>query len=175
MPRRRRYERDDDCDCGGYGCEVCNPDSPETQEPEDIRCASGIPTLLEIRQHIKAHAWNGGECIGSMTNEEVFAGQCEYASTAISEMLTGTGKNATRYGDWSLRKRGWFKGDLSSIKNRSGCDRHAFTDKKHCHSWVEYRGKIYDATFWQFGDEGDEVRVYMFDIGDPRYEEDDNA
>jgi len=181
MPRRRRYERDDDCECGGYGCEVCNPDSPETQESEDIRCASGIPTLLEIRQHIKAHAWNGGECIGSMTNEEVFSGQCEYASTAISEILTGTGHNGEPV-DWSLRKRGWFKGDLSSIRNRSGCDPHAFAsfhtegvEDKHCHSWVEYRGKIYDATFWQFGDEGDEVRVYMFDVGDPRYEEDDNA
>ncbi len=151
-------------------------------EPEDVRVAPGIPTLYEIRKHITEHAWNGGECLPHMSNETVFAGQCEYACTAISEILTGTVPMEVKPVDWSLRKRGWFKGDLSSIRNRSGCDPNAYASfhcegavDKHCHSWVEYKGKIYDPTFWQFGDEGDEVRVYMFDIGDPRFEEDDKA
>jgi hypothetical protein len=132
----------------------------------------GIPTLLEIRQHIKANAWNGGECIGSMTNEEVFIGQCEYASTAISEMLTGTGLGHGG-GDWSLRKRGWYSGDLSASKERSGCDPHAFLHGKHCHSWVEYKGMIYDATYWQFANEP--IMVYAFPIGDSRYTIDEQA
>lgn len=175
MPRRWHYDRIPEYDADD------DDFSNTRQEPEDVRVAPGIPTLYEIRKHITDHAWNGGECLPQMDNEAVFDGQCEYASTAISEILTGTGKK-NRGGDWSLRKRGWFKGDLSSIRNRSGCDPNAYASfhcegavDKHCHSWVEYKGKIYDPTFWQFGDEGDEIRVYMFDIGDPRFEEDDKA
>jgi len=170
MPRRRGYWND-----RTEEWEDQEPVFEDTErEEEDVRVASGIPTLYEIRKHIDEHAWNGGDCLPEMSNESVFAGQCEYASTAISEILTGTGKNSKPV-DWSLRKRGWFKGDLSSIKCSSACDKHAFTENKHCHSWVEYKGKIYDPTFWQFGDDGDEVRVYVFDVGDPRYEIDDNA
>jgi len=169
MPRRWHYDRIPE-----YDADEENDFSCTRQESEDVRVAPGIPTLYEIRKHITDHAWNGDECLPSMTNETVFNGQCEYASTAISEILTGTGKGFGG-GDWSLRKRGWFKGDLSSIKMSSGCDNHAYTHNKHCHSWVEFKGKIYDPTFWQFGDEGDEVRVYMFDIGDSRFEEDPEA
>lgn len=170
MPRRFHDDEDDDCGCDEHF-------ENTRQESEDVRVAPGIPTLYEIRKHINDHAWNGGECLPSMSNESVFGGQCEYASTAISEILTGTGHNGKPV-NWSLRKRGWFKGDLSSIRSSHGCDPHAYLDPpfaRHCHSWVEYKGKIYDPTFWQFGDEGDEIRVYVFDVGDPRYEEDDNA
>jgi hypothetical protein len=167
MPRRYRDEEDE---YEGY-------DLPEdtVQEAEDVRVALGIPTLREIRLHIMEHAWNGGECLPSMSNESVFKGQCEYASTAMSEMLTGTGKNSDKAVDWSLRVRGWFKGDLSLIMNHISCDSHAFVegDRKHCHSWVEYKGKIYDPTFWQFA--GDEVKVYVFELNDPRFVRDDDA
>jgi hypothetical protein len=122
------------------------------QEPDDVRAALGIPTLYEIRKHIVEHAWNGGDCLPSMSNEAVFVGQCEYASTAISEILTGTGKNGKPV-DWSLRVRGWYKGDLSASQERHGCDKHAFTHGKHCHSWVEFGGRIIDPTYWQFADE----------------------
>lgn len=142
------------------------------QETQDMRAAPGIPTLFEIRKHITEYAWNGGECLPSMDNELVFEGQCEYASTAISEILTGTGKNF-KHVDWSLRIRGWYTGDLSAVKNHHACDPNAFTEDKHCHSWVEYGGKIIDATWWQFG--GDEVRVYVFDLDDPRFIRDKNA
>jgi len=131
-----------------------------------------IPTLREIRQHIKQHGWNGRDFTAQMCNYFVFEGMCEYASTAVSEMLTGTGQKF-RGGDWSLRIRGWYKGDLSAIKMRHGCDRHAFSHAMHCHSWVEYKGVIIDPTFWQFAD--DPVKVYVFNLGDHRYVPDDNA
>ncbi len=142
------------------------------QEPEDVRAMSGVPTLKEIRMHIQAHAWNGGECEPRMTNEQVFYGQCEYASTAISEILTGTGLGFGG-GDWSLRVRGWYSGDLSEVKGHFGCDGHVLTHGKHCHSWVEWKGKIIDPTWWQFA--GGDVRVHVFELDDPRYERDPDA
>jgi hypothetical protein len=163
MPRRR-FQFDD----SGFEEDFSNT----LQEPEDVRVAPGIPTLYEIRKHITEHAWNGDECLPSMTNEQVFDGQCEYASTAISEILTGTGKGFGG-GNWSHRVRGWYGGDLSAIKSCSGCDDSAFTEGKHCHSWVEFGGKIIDPTWWQFA--GDEVRVYVFELGDPRFVRDENA
>lgn len=169
MPRRFHYDKIEE-----YDVDDVDDFSHTRQEPEDVRVAPGIPTLYEIRKHITEHAWNGGDCLPSMSNESVFSGQCEYASTAISEILTHTGLGYGG-GDWSLRVRGWFMGDLSAIKGSSGCDEHAFTDNKHCHSWVEYGGKIYDSTFWQFGEGGDEVRVYVFELNDPRYVRDEKA
>lgn len=161
MPRRRYYEEEEN-----------EPEFSDTvKEPEDVRAAEGIPTLYEIRKHITDHAWNGDDCLPGMSNEDVFSGQCEYASTAVSEMLTGTGKNGKPV-NWSLRVRGWYYGDLSVIADQPGCDRHVASGK-HCHSWVEYNGKIIDPTFWQFA--GDEVRVYIFEVGDPRYVKDSTA
>lgn len=158
MPRRRYYEEEQ--------TENAELEFSDTEiEMADVRAVEGIPTLYDIRKHITEHAWNGGECLPNMCNEDVFVGQCEYASTAISEMLTGTGKNGKPV-DWSLRVRGWYHGDLSGIRLRPGCDHHA-AEGKHCHSWVEYGNKIIDPTFWQFA--GDEVRVYIFEVGDPRY------
>ena len=163
MPRRRYRDIDEDYDeYEGYEDEEAEP----SQEADDVRAMPGIPTLKEIRMHVQKHAWNGGECLPRMDNEAVFKGQCEYASTAISEILTGTGLHGDPV-DWRYRVRGWYSGDLSLIKTSSGCDSHAFTQGKHCHSWVEYAGKIIDPTFWQFA--GGEVKVYVFELSDPRY------
>lgn len=167
MPRR--WNDNDEYD------ELRDEPEEESQEDDDTRTMHKkirIPTLKEIRQHVRKHAWNGGECTPDMSNYDVFVGQCEYASTAISEMLTGTGHNAKPV-DWSLRIRGWYSGDLSAVKERSGCDPHVFTDGKHCHSWVKFKGLIIDATYWQFA--GDAVRVYVFKANDPRYTRDDYA
>lgn len=168
MPRR--YESVWNRDTEEY--EDYEPQFSDTrQEPEDVRVAPGVPTLYEIRKHITEHKWNGDECEPDMTNEQVFVGQCEYASTAMSEMLSDNPKGT----DWSRRVRGWYCGDLSYIKMSSphGVDEHVWTDAKHCHSWVVHNGKIYDATYWQFG--GDEVRVYEFELNDPRFVPDDKA
>jgi hypothetical protein len=170
-----------DCrECGGYGCDDCEPEPDQPQESDDVRAevprskrAIHVPTLKEIRQHIKKHAWNGTDFTSRDSNSTVFLGQCEYASTAISEMLTGTGKNTKGGNDWSLRKRGWYSGDLSGIMTRSSCDPHARSHSKHCHSWVEYKGLLIDPTWWAFAD--DSVRVYVFEVGDPRYTYDDGA
>jgi len=169
MPRRRYISRrEEEEEDGEY-----DPVPEDTdQEEADVRAAPGIPTLREIRLHIMKHAWNGGECEPRMDNEQVFGGQCEYASTAISEILTGTGLRGKPV-DWSLRVRGWYSGDLSAITARSACDEHAFSEGRHPHSWVEYNGKIYDATYWQFA--GDEVRVYVFELDDPRFSRDPNS
>lgn len=167
MPRRRRYYADDD---DSWAAE----EQEELQEPEDVRAAPGIPTLYEIRLHIRAHAWNGQDFEPGTSNYMAFKGQCEYASTTMSEMLTGTGHNThPRKIDWSLRVRGWYCGDLSDIKMSPACDEHAFSEGKHCHSWVEYQGKIYDPTWWQFA--GGEVKVYVFELGDPRFIRDPEA
>jgi hypothetical protein len=131
-----------------------------------------IPTLTEFRQHIRKYGWNGQYFTSKMSNEMVFAGQCEYASTSLSELLTGIG-NVHQAGDWSLRVRGWFSGDLSAILDSPGCDEHAKTEGKHCHSWVEFEGKIIDPTFWQFA--GERPRVFVFDINDPRFTKDEEA
>lgn len=133
-----------------------------------------IPTLSEIREHVVKHAWNGKHFGPDDTNEEVFWGECEYASTALSEMLTGTGKNFHNV-DWSFRVRGWYKGDLEGIKGTSRCDDHAYdeADPKHCHSWVEFRGKIIDPTWWVFANET--PGIYVFDLDDPRYVRDPEA
>jgi len=139
------------------------------RESEDVALVvNGISlSLYAIRQHITEHAWNGDECTPGMDNEGVFYGQCEYASTAISEMLTGTGKNGKPV-NWSLRKRGWYSGE------NSGCGNWTTNDHGHiAHSWVVFEGKIIDPTWWAFG-EG-ETRVYIFEANDPRYVEDDNA
>ena len=163
---RRHYDEDD---YDRYD-EIDNADA-QLQEAEDIVIVVKkikIPTLREIRRHIKQHAWNGQAFTYRDSNYDVFVGQCEYASTAISEILTGTGLHGKPV-NWSLRVRGWYSGDLSAILGRSGCDEHARTHGRHCHSWVEYGGKIIDPTFWQFAD--DPVRVYVFDLDDPRYDE----
>jgi hypothetical protein len=131
-----------------------------------------IPTLTDIRRHVKAHAWNGQYFTASMGHHEVFVGQCEYASTAMSEILTGTGKNGKPV-NWSLRVRGFYCGDLSEAKIRLLCDERAFTEGKHCHSWVEFGGKIIDPTWWQFA--GDPVGVYVFELDDPRFIRDKDA
>jgi hypothetical protein len=172
MPRRRYCDDEKPDEEDFSNTEPDEEDFSNTrQEPEDVRAAPGIPTLYEIRRHIHEHAWNGDECLPSMTNEQVFAGQCEYASTAISEILTGTGKNGKPV-DWNLRVRGWYTGDLGGIRSRYGCDGHV-ANGKHCHSWVEHGGKIIDATWWQFA--GGEVRVYVFELGDPRFVRDESA
>lgn len=132
-----------------------------------------IPTLTDIRRHVKKHAWNGRDFTSKTSNREVFEGMCEYASTALSEMLTNTGKNSGEENDWSLRVRGWFSGDLSAILASPGCDSHATTEGRHCHSWVEFGGKIIDPTFWQFA--GERPRVFVFDINDPRFTKDEEA
>lgn len=131
-----------------------------------------MPTLTELRRHIRKYGWNGQDFTPKMSHREVFLGQCEYASTSLSELLTGTG-HPHRGGDWSLRVRGWYSGDLSAIKGSSGCDEHAFTEGRHCHSWVEFKGRILDPTFWQFA--GERPGVYVFDVGDPRYTRDSEA
>ena len=131
-----------------------------------------IPTLTEIRRHIVRHAWNGRDFESKETNEEVFSGQCEYASTALSEILTGTGFGKKPV-DWHLRVRGFYCGDLSYIKRAYGCDPRAFTDGKHMHSWVEFGGVIIDPTWWQFA--GDPVRVYVFKLNDKRFIRDESA
>jgi hypothetical protein len=140
------------------------------REPEDalVKFGGVSLSLYTIREHITNHAWNGGECTPEMDNEGVFFGQCEYTATAVSEMLTGTGKNGKPV-DWHLRKRGWYSGPSDS------CFGNWTTNKQGhvAHSWVVFEGKIIDPTWWSF--EGEEVRVYVFDATDPRYTEDDNA
>lgn len=131
-----------------------------------------VPSLTEIRRHVVKFGWNGRDFTSKMSNGDVFAGQCEFASTAVSEMLTGTGQ-VHRGGDWSLRVRGWFSGDLSAIIGEPGCDKNAETEGRHCHSWVEFGGKIIDPTFWQFA--GERPRVFVFDINDPRFTKDEEA
>ncbi len=131
-----------------------------------------VPTLTDIRRHVVNFGWNGRDFTSKMSNGEVFSGMCEYASTSPSELLTGTGQKH-RGGDWSLRVRGWFSGDLNAAKESVGCDEHAFTEGKHCHSWVEFGGKIIDPTFWQFA--GERPRVFVFDINDPRFIKDEEA
>jgi hypothetical protein len=81
--------------------------SDTRREPEDIPVTFGglSLSLYAVRQHITEHAWNGQDCTPDMDNEGVFFGQCEYAATAISEILTGTGKN-NKPVNWDLRKRG---------------------------------------------------------------------
>lgn len=173
MSRRHYYREDGEEPDDVWGDEFDKDFSNTEQEKDDVRVAPGIPTLYEIRKHITEHAWNGDECLPSMSNESVFAGQCEYASTAMSEILTGTGLGHGG-GDWSHRVRGWYSGDLSQIRNSPhGVDEHVFTHDKHCHSWIVWKGKIYDPTFWQFA--GDEVRVYVFELDDPRFTPDPKA
>jgi hypothetical protein len=138
-----------------------------------------IPTLTDIRRHILRNSWNGRGFESDWSNREVFTGQCEYTSTAMSEILTGTGINIRSrdgkplYGNWKYRVRGWYSGDLSASKTRVGCDPCAFTEGKHCHSWVEFGGKIIDPTWWQFAD--DPVKVYVFELDDKRFTRDKNA
>jgi len=151
--------------------------SDTLQESEDVPVViDGITlSLYTIREHITNHAWNGGECLPDMDNEGVFFGQCEYAATAVSEMLTRTGKNIPYKGvgrytsvKWHLRKRGWYTG------TSEGCANWTTNEQGHiAHSWVVFNGKIIDPTWWAFGD--GETRVYVFDANDPRYVEDDNA
>jgi hypothetical protein len=38
---------------------------------------------------------------------------------------------------------------------------------------VEYKGKIIDPTWWQFA--GGDVKVYIFNLDDPRYTRDPDA
>jgi hypothetical protein len=130
-------------------------------------CNLKIPTLTQLRQHIRKHGWNGRDFTSRDSNHDVFDGQCEYASTSLSEMLTGKPMN------WSLRVRGWYSGDLSRCANKPGCDKHVFTEAKHCHSWVEFEGKIIDPTYWQFA--GDTPKIYVFNLDDPRYARDEEA
>jgi hypothetical protein len=108
MPRRRRYYADGDDSFD-------EEEQEEVRESEDVRVAPGIPTLYEIRKHVRAHAWNGQDFEPRDSNYTVFQGQCEYASTAMSEILTGTGLNGKPV-NWSLRVRGWYCGDLTDIK-----------------------------------------------------------
>ena len=131
-----------------------------------------VLTLTEIRRHVRKYGWNGQDFTSKMSNREVFVGQCEYASTALSEMLTGTG-SLHRGGDWSLRVRGFYLGDLSAVLGEPGCDKRAVTERRHCHSWVEFHGKIIDPTFWQFA--GNRPGVYVFDASDPRFARDEKA
>lgn len=146
--------------------------SEETELKPIILKGVRIPTLTDIRRHIRAHAWNGRDFTPRMCHYDVFVGQCEYASTAISEILTGTGLRG-KPSDWSLSIRGLYSGDLSEIKHRSGCDPRAFTEGRHMHSWVEFGGKIIDPTWWQFT--GEAARVYIFELDDPRYTKDDSV
>jgi hypothetical protein len=134
-----------------------------------------VPTLRELRQHIRRNAWNGRDFSSADSNFDVFSGQCEYASTSMSEILTGTRHVRFNQGgpDWSLRVRGWFSGDMSLAKQHYACDDHVFKFGKHCHSWVQYKGVIIDPTFWQFA--GDPVRVYVFSLDDPRFHRDKDA
>jgi hypothetical protein len=135
-----------------------------------------VPTLRDLRRHISKNAWNGRYFSSRDSNFDVFTGQCEYASTAMSELLTETGIKERDKGtgaDWSLRIRGWYSGAMSLAKEHHSCDDHAFRYGKHCHSWVEYKGVIIDATFWQF--DGDPVRVYVFPLDDPRFHRDKDA
>jgi hypothetical protein len=168
----RRFDDDEDDDEGDQGA------SEETGMKPIVINGVRIPALSDIRRHVKAHAWNGRDFTSRYSHYEVFDGQCEYASTALSEMLTGTGRNqwdieGRRGPDWSLRVRGLYCGDLTHSKTKSGCDRRAFSEGKHCHSWVEFGGKIIDPTWWQFT--GHPARVYVFPLDDPRFVRDDSV
>jgi len=130
MPRRRYEDEEetdertrwsDDDDQGDHGA------GEEAGLKPVIIGGVRIPTLMEIRQHINANAWNGQAFTSHMTHRDVFAGECEYASTALSEMLTGTGKNLKSV-SWKYRVRGLYSGDLSAIKSSHGCDARAFTE-----------------------------------------------
>ena len=131
-----------------------------------------IPSLTQIRRHIRKNAWNGRDFTSGDSNREVFTGMCEYASTALSEMLTGTGfENGDC--DWSLRIRGWYKGDISALLTHPHADQSQVAQGKYMHSWVVYEGKIIDPTWWQFTDS--KPGVYVFDLNDPRFEPDPSA
>lgn len=125
---------------------------------------NGTPNLTELRKHIRREGWNGGSLQGS--NRDVFAGMCEYASTSLSEMLTG------EEGNWSLRVRGWYTGDCSALRGKPGAQ-FSETREGHPHSWVVFNGKIIDPTWWQFTDAW--VKVYEFDLNDPRFVPDESA
>ncbi len=128
-------------------------------------------TLTAIRKHIKRNAWNGRSFVSSDKNADVFHGMCEYAATAISEMLTDTGGlNNNEHADWSLRVRGWYTGQVEPgtgdwIRNQNGIG--------VAHSWVVFEGKIIDPTCWAF--DNSKPRVYIFDANDPRYVPDESA
>ena len=132
---------------------------------------NGIPSLTELRAHIRKHVWNGRAVVSSDSNRDMFDGMCEYASTSLSELLTGdfglTG--------WRLRIRGWYKGEITAIDPASSMSNFKRGDNtRHAHSWVRLPdGRILDPTWWQFTDAP--VRMYLFDADDPRFEEDPSA
>jgi hypothetical protein len=129
-----------------------------------------IPSLTALRKHIKKHGWNA--CSGNTkTLRDMFEGQCEYASTSLSEMLTGDSTSA----GWSLRVRGWYCGEITAIRPSDGSSnfKPGSHGTKHAHSWVVFEGKIIDPTWWQFTDE--RPKVYVFDANDPRFEIDPEA
>ena len=119
-----------------------------------------IPTLSKVRTYVKKNrisgCWDSWKRKNGDSVENFFAGNCHHASNALSEMLVGSRRLVTR---------GWYtdtealKDDPTWIRNKEG----------HIgHSWVEYEGKIIDPTWWAFHP-GEPVKVYVFDIDDPRY------
>jgi hypothetical protein len=120
-------------------------------------------TLTAIRKHIRRAGWNGRDFIARDSNRDVFFGQCEYASTSVSEMLTGVD------GRWSLRVRGWYTGPVTVGADWGWHPR----GQGVAHSWVVYNGKIIDPTWWAF--ENAKPAVYVFEANDPRFVADDNA
>src|ERR1700677_3145449 len=74
-----------------------------------------IPTLGALRAHIKREGWNA--CTGNTKSlRDMFTGNCHYASSSLSEMLTD---DATSKG-WSLVVRGWYRGDITTIRPSEG-------------------------------------------------------
>ena len=119
-----------------------------------------IPQLPKLRTYVKKNNirgdWNYWKRPNGNPIENFFAGNCHFASNALSEMLVG---NKT------LVVRGWYTdtkaldGDPTWICNEEG----------HIgHSWLEYEGKIIDPTWWAFHP-GEPVKVYVFEGNDPRY------
>jgi hypothetical protein len=119
-----------------------------------------LPTLSKLREHILKEKLTGhwGFFGGGLTdvNARFFQGNCHYASVALSLLLTDSGR---------FVERGWYtevnalRHDDSWIRNRDG---------HIAHSWIEYKGKIIDPTWWAFHP-GEEVKIYTFSIKDKRY------
>lgn len=129
-----------------------------------------LPTLSQLRAHIKRHGWNGAWFTRNMSVREVFEGQCEYASTSLSEMLTADNEST----GWRLRVRGWYSGEITAIRPSHGASNFKPGDTtRHAHSWVVFNGKIIDPTWWQFTNA--RPAIYVFDANDPRFEVDPEA
>lgn len=129
-----------------------------------------IPSLTALRRHIKKFEWNGRWFTRNDSMRDVFEGQCEYAATALSEILTG------KDGNWSLRVRGWYSGAITAIERSDPRARFysSLRVTKHAHSWVRLPdGTIVDPTWWQFTD--DRPKICVFPTNDPRFELDENA